>query len=113
MSYTVNFDNNFFKQFKIKWLNTKQILLLLSNLEQLMKMKFIELSLTFNDELPKNGEYYIFRKDLVNWKLDGHQWKKRQDGSLIESSTILKVQGSKVNIYKFIKANSMFILFCK
>jgi hypothetical protein len=35
-------------------------------------------------------------KDLNSWKKDGLEWQKKEDGSLIESITTLKVKGIKV-----------------
>jgi hypothetical protein len=37
------------------------------------------------------------KRDFQSWKNDGLNWKKKPDGTIQESSNILKIKGTKVN----------------
>ena len=44
MEFSVIFDENFFKIFKARWLKTKEILLLLVNLDELIRQGLIKIT---------------------------------------------------------------------
>lgn len=98
MEFQVIFDENFFFNFKKRWLKTKEIILFLSNIDTLIRNKFIALQKNCVS-CPKNGDYFIFysMNHIMNiWKNDGVNWKRRKNGSLQESNTILKLDGINV-----------------
>jgi hypothetical protein len=48
MEKIVTFDDNFFKNLKYKWLNTKELFLLLSNIDELLEHDIVKLSVKPN-----------------------------------------------------------------
>jgi hypothetical protein len=44
MEFSVIFDENFFKIFRTRWLNTKEVLLLLVNLDELIRQGLIKIT---------------------------------------------------------------------
>ena len=56
MEYKLNFNKDFFQNFKKRWLSTKELVLLLANLEDLIIRKLIKVDSDFNfNEKPKSN----------------------------------------------------------
>ena len=74
MEYKVIFNSSFFKMLNNKWLNSKDIFLLLENIDELNKNKDIKISyepiiINPNSFQPENGSYYITKYSNLNYFL--------------------------------------------
>ena len=74
MEYKVIFNSSFFKMLNNKWLNSKDVFLLLENIDELNKNKDIKISyepiiINPNSFQPKNGSYYITKYSNLNYFL--------------------------------------------
>ena len=74
MNYKVTFDSSFFKMLSNKWLNSKDIFLLLESIDELYKNKDIQilnspLLSNENSFQPENGSYFFTNYSNLNYFL--------------------------------------------